>query len=94
LEDSSTFLPTDVVKKKRADLGGAFSDCSSQQAVVAEEIGLRARCAGGRSHYREPSLQCIWVMWTATGSSTQIRSLRVSFLNCLSLWTEVLCGLG
>lgn len=61
LEGGSTFLPADAVKKKCTDLKGASSDGSSQQAGVAKETGLRAGSAAGRSDYREPSLQRIWM---------------------------------
>lgn len=78
---------------KYADVNGTSSECSSQHAVIAKETGLRARRAGGRSDCQEPSLQRIWKMWTTTGSSTQIQSLQVSFLTCLS-WNRAGARVG
>lgn len=60
----------------------------------AAGLGCRGSCARGRRDCQEPSLWPPWMVWTATGSGSWIHSAQVSYLSCLSLWTEQLQGLG
>lgn len=77
-------------------LDGTFSGCSSQTAVTATEVGQM--CWRGKALPGTIAAVCLddqlRIGWPTMTSSTWLCCCQVSFLNCLSLWTELLHELG